>query len=56
MRKTLIVLALTGLFTGGVATPALAGPEVPKVPSNCHEWNQLLGIQNVRECDDPDWS
>ena len=54
MRKTLITLALTGLFAGASAGPALAGPEVPSVPKNCHEWNQLLGIDNVRSCDDPD--
>jgi hypothetical protein len=54
LRKPLIVLALVGVL-GAVATPALAAPPspVPSVPKNCHEWNELLHIQNVRSCDDP---
>lgn len=32
------------------ASSAVAGPV--KVPQNCHEWNELLGIDNVRSCDD----
>jgi hypothetical protein len=57
VRKTVVTLALTALFGGLAATPALAGPPVPTVPSvpkNCHEWNSLLGIQNVRSCDEPE--
>lgn len=56
LRKTLLTLALSAAFAGALAAPASAGPEVPSVPQNCHEWNELLGIDNVRECDDPDWS
>ena len=56
LRKALLILALSAAFTGALAAPASAGPEIPSVPQNCHEWNQLLGIQNVRECDDPDWT
>ena len=49
MRNTLIVLALTGLFTGGVAAPALAGPDVPTTPCEIQEF---LGYDNVKECED----
>ncbi len=48
MRKVLIVLSLLAVTTGLSAAPALAGPSVPK---NCHEWNALLHIDNVRDCD-----
>jgi hypothetical protein len=54
VRKTLITLALAGLFAGASASPALAGPQLPTVPKDCHEWNDLLGIDNVRDCNDPD--
>jgi hypothetical protein len=52
VRKTLIVLAVIGVMGAG-ATPALAAPPspIPSVPQNCHEWNELLHIQNVRSCD-----
>jgi hypothetical protein len=53
LRKTLTVLALVGAFSAAGAGPALAAPDIPQVPKNCHEWNQLLHIQNVRSCDDP---
>jgi hypothetical protein len=54
MRRVLVLTALTAAVLGGTAAPALAaGPELPKVPKNCHEWNELLHIQNVRSCDDP---
>jgi hypothetical protein len=49
VRKILIVLALTGLFTGGVAAPALAAPDVPTTPC---EIQQFLGVENVKECED----
>lgn len=58
LRKTLLTLALSAAFAGALAAPASAaqaGPEIPTVPQNCHEWNALLGIQNVRSCDDPDY-
>lgn len=52
MRKTLTVLAVVG-FIGAGAAPALAAPPspIPSVPQNCHEWNALLHIDNVRSCD-----
>jgi hypothetical protein len=55
MRNPLIVLAMVGAFAAAGVAPALAAPPspVPSVPKNCHEWNQLLHIQNVRSCDDP---
>lgn len=53
MRKTVLTLALTALLTGASAAPALAGP-VPSVPKDCKEFNALLHIDNVRNCDDPD--
>jgi hypothetical protein len=32
---------------------AFAAPPspVPSIPQNCHEWNALLHIDNVRSCD-----
>ncbi len=54
MRKIVLTLALTAFLTGATAAPALAGPEVPSVPQNCKEFNALLHIDNVRNCDDPD--
>lgn len=51
MRRVVLAVAALAVLGGGVA--AAAPPEVPKLPKNCHEWNQLLGIQNVRSCDDP---
>jgi hypothetical protein len=51
MRRLLVATALASVALAGGA--AAAPPEVPKLPSNCHEWNDLLGIDNVRSCDDP---
>ena len=52
MRKPLIVLALVGMFSA-VSVPAFAAPPspIPSIPQNCHEWNALLHIDNVRSCD-----
>ncbi len=52
MRRLLLVVSLIGLFSVA-AGPALAAPPVPTVPKDCHEWNDLLHIQNVRSCDPP---
>ena len=52
MRKVLVTLLAAGSL-GAVASPALAAqdvPEIPKIPQNCHEWNELLHIDNVRDC------
>ena len=54
MRTSLLVVALVGMFSAVGAAPALAErqiPEVPGVPQDCHEWNDLLGISNVVACD-----
>lgn len=53
MRRLLIATAVVGLLTGASGSALAAPPELPGVPKNCHEWNQLLHIQNVRSCDDP---
>ena len=52
MRRLLLVASLTGLFSV-VAGPAIAAPPLPTVPKDCHELNDLLHIQNVRNCDPP---
>ena len=51
MRKVLIVLSMLAAITGISAGPALAAQSVPSVPKDCHEWNALLHIDNVRDCD-----
>lgn len=50
MRKTVLTLAVAGLFAALPAAPALAGPTVPPVPKDCRDVQQLLGIENVRDC------
>lgn len=52
MRRVLLVAGLTALFASSTGS-ALAAPDVPTVPKDCHEWNALLHIQNVRSCDPP---
>jgi hypothetical protein len=47
MRKVLVLVVVLGSF--GPVAAATAKPI--EIPSNCHEWNQLLGIDNVRSCD-----
>ena len=51
MRRLVLAAAALTLLGGGVA--AAAPPEVPKLPKDCHELNDLLGIDNVRDCNDP---
>ena len=51
MRRLLVATAVVSVALAGAA--AAAPPELPKVPQDCHEWNDLLGIDNVRSCDDP---
>ena len=50
MRKLLPLLVLAASF-GPLAASAAAGPELPGVPPDCNELNQLLHIDNVRDCD-----
>lgn len=52
MTRRVVVAALTGAVLGAFAAPALAAPDLPKVPNvrDCHEMNKLLGIDNVRDC------
>lgn len=52
MRRVLVVAGLTALLAG-TAAPALAAPDLPTVPQDCHEWNALLHLENVRSCDPP---
>jgi hypothetical protein len=52
MRKVLVTLLAIGSL-GAIASPAVAatsGPPLPQIPKDCHEWNDLLGIDNVRDC------
>jgi hypothetical protein len=52
MRK-ILVAALAAGSLAAVASPAIAatsGPPLPKIPQDCHDWNDLLGIDNVRDC------
>ena len=44
-------LCLTAVAPASTAFAAAPPPDV-KIPQNCHEWNDLLGIDNVRSCDD----
>lgn len=50
MRKTVLTLAVVGVFAALPVAPALAGPTVPSVPQDCREWQKLLGIENVKDC------
>jgi hypothetical protein len=50
LRKTLLTLALTAAFAGGFAAPASAAPEVPT--TSC-EIQEFIGVENVKECEDP---
>ena len=53
MRKIMIAaIAVAVLVPAGSASAAAAGPDIPDAPANCHEWNELLHIDNVRGCDD----
>jgi hypothetical protein len=53
MRKSLAILIALAAFgpTAGTAVASKDVPEIPEIPQNCHEWNQLLGIDNVQSCD-----
>ena len=52
MRKVLVTLLAVGSL-GAIASPAVAatgGPDIPPIPRDCHDWNELLHIDNVRDC------
>ena len=49
MRKIVTLTALLVAMVGFSAAPALAGGV--SVPKNCQEINELLHIDNVRDCD-----
>lgn len=49
MRKVLLILAISAGFTGALAAPAAAGP----VPTTACELQDFLGVENVKECEDP---
>jgi hypothetical protein len=49
MRKALLALVVIASF--GPSTAAIAAGPPITIPKDCHEWNQLLGIDNVRSCD-----
>ena len=55
MRRLLLIPVLTAAVLGVTAAPALASPPVPvpPVPQDCHDWNELLHIDNVMDCDGP---
>lgn len=51
MRKLLIVLSLLGSLIALGAGPAFAGTGISGPPKNCNELQELIGMQNVRNCD-----
>lgn len=53
MRKSLAIVFAVAV-AGSAAVPATAatgGPDIPKIPQDCHEWNDFFGIDNVQSCD-----
>jgi hypothetical protein len=50
-RRLLVAAAAAAVLTGAAGGALAAPPELPSVPKDCHEWNELLHIQNVRSCD-----
>ena len=48
MRKFLTVLSLAGALVAFGAGPALAAPPIG---TDCNSINELLHINNVRDCD-----
>jgi hypothetical protein len=51
-RRTATLVATLCLAALAPAATAFAAPPGGiKIPTNCHEWNDLLGIDNVRSCD-----
>lgn len=51
MRKVMVVVFAVASFGPLAGSAAAAGPDLPSVPQNCHEWNELLHIDNVQSCD-----
>jgi hypothetical protein len=44
-------LALATLFVASALAAPAAAVAGPELPTNCHELNKLLHIDNVRDCD-----
>ena len=59
MRKVLVSLAVAGLLGGPLASFAGANPiqyiKENGVPSNSCEWQEALGVVNVRACEGEEW-
>ncbi len=52
-RRVAALIATLCLTSLAPAATAAAGPPGGiTIPKDCHEWNELLGIDNVRSCDD----
>jgi hypothetical protein len=50
MRKLLPLLVFVASF-GPLAASSAAGPDLPGIPPDCHDVNELLHIENVRDCE-----
>ena len=57
MRRAVVALFAVSLLTGPLASLAAANPiqwiKENGPPQNCSEWQDMLGIDNVRECESP---
>lgn len=51
MRHSRMVLLLLMVLAALGAPQALAGPRPPSVPPSCQQINNLLHIDNVKNCD-----
>ena len=56
MKKAFVALAVAGLLGGPLAAVAGANPvqwiKETGVPMSSCEWQALLGVQNVKACED----
>jgi hypothetical protein len=53
ISRRLAALIATLCLTSLAPATAVAGPPGSiTIPKDCHEFNELLGIDNVRSCDD----
>ena len=51
LRRTAAVTLSALALVAVAAAPASAAPELPKVPTNGCELADLLGFENVKECE-----